>query len=80
MARGVISDPVLQEKTGDSLWTAMKYSVTPRWFSTSPPSSSTSSSGSEEDDDDVRQDEEDGEEVEALMSELHPDEESVLGG
>ncbi|XP_033637582.1 uncharacterized protein LOC117298429 isoform X1 [Asterias rubens] len=80
VARGVISDPVLQEKTGDSLWTAMKYSVTPRWFSTSPPSSSTSSSGSEEDDDDVRQDEEDGEEVEALMSELHADEESVLGG
>ncbi|XP_022093033.1 uncharacterized protein LOC110980546 [Acanthaster planci] len=43
VTNSVISDPVLQEKTGDSLWTALVYSVTPRWFSgSSTPSSSPS--------------------------------------
>ena len=67
MTSSIISDPALQEKTGDSLWAAMKYSVTPRWFS-------GSSSSSLEDDAEAKQEEK------YVNSDQEADEESVLGG
>ncbi|XP_072031517.1 uncharacterized protein [Amphiura filiformis] len=37
VTHNVISDPVIQKETGDSMWRAFTYSMTPRWFSTSTP-------------------------------------------
>ncbi|XP_038072443.1 uncharacterized protein LOC119740977 isoform X2 [Patiria miniata] len=70
VTQSVISDPVLQEKTGDSLWSAMVFSVTPRWFGGSSSSSSTSDSG------DAKQ----AEDLKTGTAEPDTDKESVLGG
>nr|XP_054757993.1 uncharacterized protein LOC129264161 [Lytechinus pictus] len=40
----IITDPNLKEETGKSFWEAVKYSVTPRWFSGMTSESSSSSS------------------------------------
>ncbi|XP_041468094.1 uncharacterized protein LOC121418347 [Lytechinus variegatus] len=39
----IITDPNLKEETGKSFWEAVKYSITPRWFSGATSSSSSSS-------------------------------------
>jgi hypothetical protein len=33
---GVVNDPDVQKKTGDGLWSALGYTVTPRWLSKKP--------------------------------------------
>ena len=40
VTHNVITDPVIQQETGDTMWKAFTHSITPRWFggSTPPPS------------------------------------------
>ncbi len=47
LGRGVVenlvADAAVQQKTGDGLWNAIGYSITPGWFRKQPPEDSTSS-------------------------------------